>query len=188
MEAQEVEFPAMVNLRLRRAGGQGRRVALAVLGIAVAALTTTASAQSEGDLGACTLRNHVYTCDGAAAHKALDSATTVSLETHNADGIARATLKDLVTKKLGKTLVADGAPADLVFLLEPIDNNAGQVQSVSGLQDLGTLRIYSTTPDGRPAHLLWAETYSSDPSAHDLPWPMVARGVVAQFEKRFQIK
>jgi hypothetical protein len=179
-------IPVMENLWLRRAGGQ---VAVAILGIAVVGLwAMQASAQSEGDLGACTLRNHVYTCDGAAAHRALDSATTVSLETHNADGIARATLKDLVTKKLGKTLVADGAPADLVFLLEPIDNDAGQVQSMSGLQDLGTLRIYSTTPDGRPAHLLWAEVYSSDPSAHDLPWPMVARGVVAQFEKRFQIK
>lgn len=141
----------------------------------------------EGDAGACMLKNHIYTCDGAAFQKALAAATTVSLETHNADGIARNALQNLVTSKLHKTIVPFGSPADLVFLLEPIDQS-GRVEEISALRDLGTLRVYSTTPEGRPAHLLWAETYSSDPTAQDVPWPMVARNTVAKFEKRFQLK
>lgn len=164
--------------------------ALAFLFLALGAAAPGASAQNgigEGDLGACTLKNHVYTCDAASFEKALTSATTVSFETHNSDGIARNLLNDLVENKLHKTVVPDGAPADLVFLLEPIDQG-GQVENTNTVQDLGTLRIYSTTPEGRPAHLLWAETYSTGPSANDIPWPLVARGVIAKFEKRFQIK
>ena len=142
---------------------------------------------SIGDLGACTLKNHIYTCDAASFQKTLAAATTISLETHNSDGIARNALNDLVENKLHKNVVPYGSPADLVFLLMPIDQG-GQVLEMSSLRDLGTLRVYSTTPEGRAAHLLWAETYSADPTGHDLPWPIIAHGVVTKFEKRFQIK
>jgi len=141
----------------------------------------------EGDAGTCTLKNHVYTCNAADFQKALAAANTVSFQTHNSDGIARKELKQLAEDKLHKTVVADGAPADLVFLLQPIDQG-GQVMEASQMRDLGTLRVYSAGADGRPAHLLWAETYSSDPTGHDLPWALVAHGVVTRFEKRFQIK
>lgn len=173
--------PARISSNILRFG-----LALAMIAVAYPA----AHAQDPnniGDLGACALRNHVYTCDAASFRKALAAANTVSLETHNADGIARNELKNLVENKLHKTLVPDGSPADLVFLLMPIDQT-GQVEEISALRDLGTLRIYSTTPEGRPAHLLWAETYSSDPTAQDVPWPLVARGLVTKFDKRFQIK
>src|SRR6185437_1300514 len=156
----------------------------------IGAFPSPASAQdpnSIGDLGACTLKNHIYTCDEASFQKTLTSATTVSFETHNSDGIARNTLKDLVENKLHKTVVPYGSPADLVFLLMPIDQG-GQVEEMSSLRDVGTLRVYSTTPEGRAAHLLWAETYSADPTGHDLPWPIIAHGVVTKFDKRFQIK
>ncbi len=156
----------------------------------IGAFLSPASAQdpnSIGDLGACTLKNHIYTCDAASFQKTLTSATTVSFETHNSDGIARNTLKDLVENKLHKTVVPYGSPADLVFLLMPIDQG-GQVEEMSSLRDVGTLRVYSTTPEGRAAHLLWAETYSADPTGHDLPWPIIAHGVVTKFDKRFQIK
>jgi hypothetical protein len=160
-------------------------MAIAMMAFAVSVSAARAqSGASEGDLGMCTLSNHVYTCDGAAFQKALAGATTVALDVHNADGMARGALKDLVTKKLGKSIAEPGTPADLVFLLMPIDDS-GQVETNSSLQDLGTLRIYSATAEGRPEHLLWAETYSG---AHDVPWPIVVRSVVAKFEKRFQIK
>jgi len=179
----------------RRAGNSRTGLAgvFLVVALAVASITadpSPARAQdpnSIGDLGACTLKNHVYTCDAASFQKALSAATTVSFETHNSDGIARNTLKDLVENKLHKTVVPYGSPADLVFLLMPIDQ-AGQVEEISSLRDLGTLRVYSTTPEGRAAHLLWAETYSADPTGHDLPWPIIAHGVVSKFEKRFQIR
>ena len=175
-----------------RAGGPHARFAryFIATGIVLGLASAAAVAQSgigEGDMGVCTLKDHVYTCDAASAQKALNAATSIGLETHNADGIARKELKQLVEAKLHKTVAADGAPADLVILLEPIDQG-GQVFAQTALRDLGTLRVYSTTPDGRPAHLLWAETYSSDPSANDMPWPIVAHGLVTKFEKRFQIK
>lgn len=185
-------IPAMVNSFPRRAAERRGRLALnvavvtavvALLGLCPGSLYGQ-GANNEGDLGACTLKNHIYTCSSAAFQKALASATTVSLDTHNADGMARSALKDLVTKKLGKSVAAPDSPADLVFLLMPIDDS-GQVENNSSVQDLGTLRIYSATAEGRPAHLLWAETYSGE---HDVPWPIVARGVIAKFEKRFQIK
>jgi hypothetical protein len=160
---------------------------LALALFAAGAVVPNAFSQSgaeEGDLGACTLHNHVYTCDAATFQKELSAATTVGLKTHNADGIAVNVLKDLVDKKLHKTIVPDGSPADLVFLLEPIDEG-GQVETSSSLADLGTLRVYSATADGRPEHLLWAEVYSGD---RDMSWPIVARRVVANFEKRFGIK
>src|SRR5665213_1452780 len=139
----------------------------------------------EGDAGTCTLKNHVYTCNAADFQKALAGANTVSLETHNSDGIARKELKQLAEDKLHKTVVPDGSPADMVFLLEPIDQG-GQVVESAAMRELGTLRVFSVSADGRPAHLLWAETYSSAPTGHDLPWPLVARGLVTRFEKRFQ--
>ena len=155
-----------------------------VLFAGVTAPHAFAQSATEGDLGTCTLHNHIYTCDGAAFQKALSAATSVGLVTHNADGVARSALKDLVDKKLHKTIAPDGSPADLVFLLEPIDEG-GQVETSSSLADLGTLRVYSATADGRPEHLLWAEVYTGD---RDLTWPIVARSVVAKFEKRFGIK
>ena len=175
-----------------RAGADRARFAQCFLaaGVVFGLASVAAVAQSgagEADMGVCTLKDHVYTCDAASAQKALNAATSIGLETHNADGIARKELKQLVETKLHKTVAPDGGPADLVILLEPIDQG-GQVFAQTALRDLGTLRVYSATPDGRPAHLLWAETYSSDPSANDMPWPIVAHGLVTRFEKRFQIK
>jgi len=152
----------------------------------IALLTPRAAAQGDaggGDAGACTLKNHVYTCDGATFEKALAGAKTVSVETHNADGVARAQLKDLVTKKLGKTIAAQDTAPDLIFLLIPIGEQG--INNIPGNVDLGTLRIYSPTPDGARGHLLWAETYSGQ---QDLPWPAVVHSVIQQFQGHFHIK
>jgi hypothetical protein len=97
--------------------------------------------------------------------------------------VSRVQVTDLVTKKLNKTLAQPGMQADLVFLMIPIDPSGVMNGAVDS--DLGTLRIYTSTPEGRPAHLLWAETYSGMP---DLPWPAVVRGLIRQFQAHFQIK
>ena len=143
------------------------------------------AAVAHSDAGAgvgCALKDHVYTCDRAAFQRALANAKTARIETHNVDGVARSQLTALIVKKLGKTIAAEGAPADLVFLMIPIAQD-GVVYMSSG--DLGTLRIYSTTADGAKAQLLWAETYTGD---QDLPWPAVVHGLIAQFQERFHIK
>jgi hypothetical protein len=181
----------MTNPSSRFASELRQRLARSFLLVIVAAVVTglwqaPARAQSDvggGDEGACILKNHVYTCDGAALQKALAAATTVKIEAHNADGVARSQLGDLVTKKLGKSVAPKGTPADLDFLLIPIEEQG--VNNSLGDVGLGTLRIYTVTPDGGRGHLLWAETYSGQ---QDMPWPAVARGVILQFQSRFHIK
>ena len=157
-----------------------------VAAVAMGLWTVSACAQNESggvDAGTCTLKEHVYTCDAAKFHKALLSAETVAIQAHNADGVARIRLTDLVTKKLDKSVAQPGTQADLIFLLIPIEPS-GIVNGGENF-DLGTLRIYSSTPDGRPGHLLWAETYTGLP---DLPWPAVVSRLITQFQTHFHIK
>lgn len=182
----------MLKLFSRPAGGlrpQLRRDFFLVVGavFGLCLTQTPVRAQSDvgmGDAGACTLKDHVYTCNGAAFEKALAGAKTVRIETNNVDGVARLELTKLVTKKLGKTIVPAGSAADLVFLLMPVVNG-GSVDYSSGTAYLGTLRVYSVAPDGSVGDLLWAELYSG---TADLPWPIVVRGLILQFQARFHIK
>jgi hypothetical protein len=178
----------MFNTFSRAASELPRRfVPLLLIPIAALALSSSpARAQGDvggGDDGTCVLKNHVYTCDGAAFQRALASATTVAIETHNADGVARSQLTNLVTRKLGKTVVPAGSSADLDFLMIPTPLE-GVVGSITDA-DLGTLRIYTSGPNGGRGHLLWAETFNG---TQDLPWPAVVHGLITQFQGRFKIK
>ena len=136
------------------------------------------------DLGSCTLKNHVYTCNSAAFEKVLAAANTIGVETHNSDGVARIQLQKFIKEKLKKSVAVEGAPVDLVFLLIPT-GEAGIIDAQSGDVDLGTLRIYSASPNGARGHLLWAETYTGKP---DLPWLAVVRGLILKFQKDFPEK
>lgn len=170
---------------IRLKGALRRCVPGVVAAVAIGMWAASACAQNESggvDAGSCTLKDHVYTCDGARFHQALLRAQTVAVQTHNADGVARSQLTDLVTKRLNKTLAQPGTQADLVFLMIPVETS-GVVNGAAN-SDLGTLRVYSSTADGRPEHLLWAETYTGLP---DLPWPAVVHRLIGQFEKHFQI-
>jgi len=131
----------------------------------------------------CILKNHIYTCDLATFQKDLASAKTVTIETHSVDKIAEAQLNTMLTKKLGKSLLPDGSPSDLIFLLIPVGVEGMSMSP--GDVDLGTLRVYSATPQGARQHLLWAEDYSG---SEDMPWPVVVHSLIAQFQARFHIK
>jgi hypothetical protein len=174
-------FPGTTALFLRRSS--------LVFGFAVlwAGAGVSARAQNDasaGQAGGCTLKNHVYHCDGGVFQKALTDAATVRIETDNVDGPAQGALKSLVTKKLGKkAVVEDGAPADLVFVLIP--TTAEGVVNSPGDTDLGTLRVYTVAADGGWGRLLWAESYSGQ---QDMPWPAVVHGLIAQFQGDFHIK
>ena len=135
------------------------------------------------DLGTCTLRDHIYKCDGAAFQKALASANTIAVETHNADAFALSALRTFITGKLGKTVAEPGQPADLVFLMIPTPPEG----IVDGSNDavLGTLRIYTATSQGARGHLLWAETYSGQ---MDIPWPAVVRRLLLQLQGHLHLK
>ena len=164
---------------------QIRRGALAAIVLACGIMPMCAVAQNESggiDAGSCVLHDHIYTCDGAAFQPILAKAQTIAIDVHNADGVARSQLTALLTKKLGKTVAANGELADLIFLLIPTESG---VVYGGGDAPLGTLRVYSVTPDGGRGHLLWAEAYSGAP---DLPWPAVVHGLIAQFQAHFHIK
>lgn len=162
-------------------------IAILLLGLSPAPARGQSHTSTE-DLGGCTLKDYVYHCDGAVLQKALSAASSVAIETHNLDGVARDRLTTFVTGKLGKTVVAPGAPADLSFLMLPLDdqgmNWAALNDSAAG-PPLGTLRIYTVTPNGSRGHLLWAETFSGDTY---MPWPAVVHGLILQFQERFKIK
>jgi hypothetical protein len=151
------------------------------IGLSGAPAMAQGNSSTEGQ--ACTLEKHVYTCDGTAFQKRLAEAKTISLETHSIDKYAQAQLKTLITKKLGKTLVAEGSPADLVFLLLPVGVDGMSINS--GSVDLGTLRIYTANPDNTRGNILWAEVYTGH---EDLPWPATVNGLILQFQTHFKIK
>jgi hypothetical protein len=132
---------------------------------------------------ACILTKGVYTCDGVTFQKILASANTISLETHTIDKVARSQLTEFITKKLNKTVVPEGSPCDLVFLLLPIE--ATGVNYTSGDAELGTLRIYLPNSENDRGEIIWAEVFSG---RIELPWPSVVHGVITQFQSRFHIK
>ena len=147
-------------------------------------LVTFAQMTSETtDSSSCVLKNHIYTCDLAAFQKDLADAKTVTIETHSVDKLAEAQLNTMLTKKLGKSLLPDGSPADLIFLLIPLGIEGWDMSP--GDVDIGTLRVYSATRQGARQHLLWAETFKG---SEDLPWPIVVHSLIAQFQSRFHIK
>jgi hypothetical protein len=158
---------------------------LTVLGFCLLPVPVRAQSEPSGsDLGSCTLKDHVYRCDGATFQQALANVKNVTVQTHNADGVGRAKLTTFVTTKLGKTIASPDASPDLVFLLLPFDQQ-GNIVSNQGDRELGTLRIYSALRDGKPGHLLWAESFSGPP---DMPWPMVVRGLILQLESHFHLR
>jgi hypothetical protein len=162
-----------------------RRIALLniifVLGSLAYAQGQAVAGQPESE--SCSLKNHVYTCDSAAFKKKLDSAATFRIETQNTDGVAREQLQSLVTRKLGRTLAPQNSVPDLIFLLLP--TGVDGVNISPGEVDLGTLRVYTASPDGTRAHLVWAEDFTGQ---QDLPWPFVVRALISRFQAHFGIK
>jgi hypothetical protein len=141
-------------------------------------------ASSEGiTTPACKLKGDEYTCDGALFQKALENAKTVSIETHSVDKLAQSQLTNLLVKKLAKTTVPDGGPADMIFLLIP--TVPAGVQMSPGEKTLGTLQVFAGRPDGARGALLWAEIYTGQ---EDLPWPAVVHTLIGRFQSRFHIK
>ena len=141
---------------------------------------TTALSES---LGSCTLTNHVYHCDSVTFAKTLIAAKTATIEGQNVDTYARDQLKNMLVKKYGKQVVEQGGSPELIFLIVPVGVDGINISP--GEPTLGTLRVYSATPEGGRGHLVWAETYSGP---QDLPWLAVVRALIMQFQKHFPAK
>jgi hypothetical protein len=131
----------------------------------------------------CQLQANVYHCDSAAFAKALATATSAAVEAQNVDAYSRDQLKRMLTGKYGKQVVEPAASPDLVFLIVPVGVDGINISP--GEPTLGSLRVYSATPEGGRGHLVWAETYNGP---QDLPWPAVVRALILQFQKHFPAK
>lgn len=156
------------------------RLVLVLLGVA-GLMPCSARSQVE-EAGSCTLRDHVYRCDSAAFVKALASAKSAAVQTQNVDAYSRDQLKALI-KKYGKSVVEPGGAPDLIFLIIPVGVDGINISP--GEPTLGTLRVYSATPEGERDRLLWAETYNGP---QDLPWPAVVHSLVNQLQKHIPAK
>ena len=160
------------------------RPAILLLSLSLAAvLPGAAQTSSAENLGSCTLQSYVYHCDSAAFAKTLASAKSGTVEAQNVDAYARDQLKKMISGKYGKQVVEQSGSPNLIFLIVPVGVDGVNISP--GEPTLGTLRVYSATPEGGPDHLVWAETYSGP---QDLPWPAVVRALILQFQKHFPAK
>jgi len=131
---------------------------------------------------ACKLENNSYTCNIASFQQTLGQAKTAAIETGPVDPAGQIQLKQLITT-LGLTAPASGEPADLTFLLVPVDPQG--VRYSTGDTQIAALHVFARrTGPGRGA-VVWAENFTG---AEDLPWPIVAYRLVLQFKAHFHIR
>ena len=149
-------------------------LAVVITGAAFKGSSVLAQDQTAG----CTLQNQIYTCNWQAFRSKLDSVRTVAVETKPMDRIAAARLRKLA-EELGKTVASGEQPADLTFLLIPLEPNG--VHIGPGGEPLATLRIYAPGSGTTRGTLLWAETYTAQP---DRPWPTTVHALIEQFKER----
>ena len=146
--------------------------------VVIAAATLTSTAAVAQDRAGCTLQKDVYTCNWPAFRSKLDSVHTVAVETQPMDHIAAAQLRKLA-EELGKTTVSGEQPADLTFLLIPLEPHPVQIGPAG--EPVATLRIYAPGAGSTRGTLLWAETYTAQP---DRPWPAYVHALIEQFKER----
>jgi hypothetical protein len=130
----------------------------------------------------CKVANNLYTCNTESFQQTLAKAKTAAIQTGPVDPAAQAQLKKLFVA-LGLTAPAEGQPADLTFLLVPVD--AQSVAYNTGDTAVGALHIFAHGSGPGRGDLVWAENFTG---SQDLPWPIVVNRLVLQFRSRFHIK
>jgi hypothetical protein len=140
------------------------------------------STETTSFASACKLANNLYTCNTASFQQALAQAKTAAIETGPVDPAAQAQLKKLF-ESLGKTEPVAGEPADLTFLLVPVDPQG--VAFNTGDTQIAALHIFSRRSGTGRGDLIWAENFTG---SQDLPWPIVVTRLISQFKAHFHIK
>ncbi len=130
----------------------------------------------------CKVANNLYTCNMASFQQALAQAKTAAIETGPVDPAAQTQLKKLFVA-LGLTAPAEGQPADVTFLLVPVDPKG--VDFNTGDTQLAALHIFARRSGPGRGDLIWAENFTGP---EDIPWPIVVNRLVLQFRSRFHIK
>ena len=160
------------------------RNSLSIAFLLFSTLATRAQTSTETTslASACTVANNLYTCNIASFQRVLGQAKTAAIQTGPVDPAAQAQLKKLFVA-LGLAAPAEGQPADLTFLLVPVD--AQSVAYNTGDTAVGALHIFAHGSGPGRGDLVWAENFIG---SQDLPWPIVVNRLVLQFRSRFHIK
>jgi hypothetical protein len=139
-------------------------------------------AETTGLTPACKLSNGVYTCNSVGFQQALAQAKTAAIETGPVDPAAQTELRTLFAT-LGKTAAATGEPADLTFLLVPVDPQG--VAFNTGDTQIAALHIFARRSGAGRGDLIWAENFIGP---QDVPWSIVVNRLISQFKSHFHIK
>ena len=131
---------------------------------------------------ACKLESYVYTCNIASFQQTLGQAKTAAIQTGPVDPAGQTQLTKLIAS-LGLTAPAPGEPADLTFLLVPVDPQG--VEYSTGDTKLAALHVFAHGSGPGRGALVWAENFTG---SEDLPWPIVVNRLVLQFRTRFHIR
>ena len=157
------------------------------LGVACILLSTLAmpgqtSTQTTSIAPACKLANNLYTCNTASFQQTLAQAKTAAIQTGPVDPAGQNQLNKLIAA-LGLTAPASGEPADLTFLLVPVDPQG--VAYSTGDTQIAALHVFAHRSGPGRGDLVWAENFIG---AEDIPWPIVVYRLVLQFRARFHIR
>ncbi len=154
-------------------------IAVALLGTALCAAPVRAQGSSTAPAeGGCTRQKDTYTCDWEAFRRVLPHMRSVTVETQPMDLFTAGELRRLADR-LGKNVAARGQPADLTFLLAPVEPSG--IDFGPADRPLATLQIYRGNDMTGGRKLLWVETFSGQP---DRPWPTTVHALIQQFETR----
>jgi hypothetical protein len=139
------------------------------------------STQTTRIASVCKLESTTYTCNTASFQQTLAQAKTAAIQTGPVDPAGQTQLKKLI-EALGLTAPAFGEPADLTFLMVPVDPQG--VRYSTGDTQIAALHVFAHRSGPGRGDLVWAENFTG---AEDLPWPIVAYRLVLQFKSRFHI-
>lgn len=130
---------------------------------------------------ACAPDKGGFTCSRAGFHHVWRRAKSVQVETNAMDKGAKAQVEEYLAS-VGKTVTADSASAELLFVLKPVDSTGVHVGPAGS--DLSVLSVYLIT-DGKRGALVWSETFNGQP---DMRWPTVVHASLEQFRGEFDKK
>ena len=130
---------------------------------------------------ACKLESNQYTCNLPSFQQTLSKAKTAAIQTGPVDPAAQKQLKTLIDE-LKLSAPVPGEPADLTFLLVPVDPQS--VEFSPGDTQVAALHVFAHGSGPGRGDLVWAEHFIGP---EDIPWPIVVNRLILQFRTRFHI-
>lgn len=159
------------------------RISLSVVCFFLSALAISGqnSSQTTSITSACKLVSNQYTCNLASFQQTLGNAKTAAIQTGPVDPAAQSQLTTLIDE-LKLSSPAPGEPADITFLLVPVDPQS--VEFSTGDTQIAALHVFARGSGAGRGDLVWAEQFIGP---EDLPWPIVVNRLILQFRTRFHI-